>query len=90
MDERNYTIDEIVRNIKVLDDKVTEGFRGTHERLNIANGKIQNATDWITENKEFVKDLKAERKAIYRKFTDLAWKMTTTAVMVFLGYRHFM
>lgn len=71
----NYTIDEVVRITRAIQETITKGFEGVHKRQDETNGKVIASKTWIDENKEFIADLKEEHRDNYKRFVDLAWKI---------------
>ena len=82
-----YSNDEIMRNVQRIENKIDNGFIETHLRLDTTNGKVLTSKTWIDENKEFIKDLKIERKANYKRFIDMAWKIGATLMLSGVGLK---
>lgn len=86
----NYNIEQVGVMLKDLKDQVKSGFQGVHDRQDKTNGQVKENTDWRLTNDELVKQLRVDREAKFKRYSDIIWKLGTVAALATLGIKTLM
>jgi len=56
-----------------------------HTQTVKTNGSVTSNTNWRVGNEKFIKNLRDEREATYRRYSELIFKLTVSGGVVLLG-----